>query len=164
MKWPFFAGVGVGAALGILLAPKSGAELREDIQDTARTSYEGGKDRLQAILEEASKRMHPVVDEALNRLDPVVEAARERVKPIMDDAARGLSEAGDGLVEAAESGKESLMTIVNDWPHERLVEINGIGPVLASKIIQYRPYKSEEDLLESKQLPPSAIESLRDAA
>ena len=48
--------------------------------------------------------------------------------------------------------------------HERLIEIDGIGPVLASKIIQNRPYESEQELIESKELPPSAIESLRKAA
>jgi hypothetical protein len=58
----------------------------------------------------------------------------------------------------------TFLEIINEWPEERLIAIHGIGPVLASKIIKNRPYEQEEDLAESKELPPSAIEALRKAS
>jgi gas vesicle protein len=58
----------------------------------------------------------------------------------------------------------TFLEIINEWPEERLIAIRGIGPVLASKIIKNRPYEQEEDLIGSKELPPSAIEALRKAS
>jgi gas vesicle protein len=163
MKWPFLAGLGVGAAVGIFVAPKSGAELRGDIEEAARTSYEQGRDKLQSLLEEAHRRMQPAMDAARERIEPFVDSAREQVATIVEESMDEVSNARDRVAEAVGEGG-SLMAILNEWPHDRLIEIDGIGPVLASKIIQHRPYKSEEELVESKHLPPSAIESLREAA
>ena len=75
---------------------------------------------------------------------------------------------GDAGGEASDNRGEvvvaTFLEIINDWPEERLIAIRGIGPVLASKIIKNRPYEQEEDLVESKELPPSAIEALRKAS
>lgn len=154
---PFLTGLGLGAAVGLLMAPKSGRETRTDIQELARNSYEGGRDRLQELLERASRQLQPSLDKAREGMD----TARDRVESVADrlrDETSGIRQMMDKV------GGRDLMSILNDWPHERLIEIDGIGPVLATKIIQNRPYKSEQQLVESKQLPPSAIESLRNAA
>jgi gas vesicle protein len=161
----FLTGLGLGAAVGLLLAPKSGSETRSDIQEFARNSYEGGRDRLQDILEQASRRIQPVMDKAREGID----AARDRVEPIVDQVRNETSEirnqVEDKVADMKNSvGRGDLMAILNEWPHERLIEIDGIGPILASKIIQHRPYESEQQLIDSKRLPPSAIESLRNAA
>lgn len=87
----FLVGLGLGAVLGILMAPKSGRDTRDDIQELARNSYEVGRDRLQELLEQASQRAHPA-------------------------------------------------------------------------FVQHRPYESEQQVMESKQLSPSANESLRNTA
>lgn len=172
MKWTFLAGLGAGAAIGMMWAPKSGAELRSDIQEFARESYDQGRERLQPVVE----RLQPVVDQAREKLQPAIDNAREQAKPMMDEIRQRVdtvmaqaSDVRDRVVEKASEVKDGvtdggLMAILNDWPHERLIEIDGIGPVLANKIIQHRPYESEEALMASKQLPPSAIESLRKAA
>jgi gas vesicle protein len=161
----FLTGLSLGAAVGLLMAPKSGRETRNDLQELARNSYEGGRDRLQELLERANDRMQPMVDKARQGID----AARDRIQPVADQVSEQASQVRDQVrdkvAEVTQStGRNDLMSILNDWPHERLIEIDGIGPVLATKIIQNRPYESEEDLIESKQLPPSAIESLRNAA
>jgi gas vesicle protein len=136
----FFTGLGLGAAVGLLLAPKSGSETRNDIQKLARNSYEGGRDRLQDILEQISRRTQSVAEPIADQFRDIRDQVRDRV------------------------GASDMMTILNEWPRERLTEIDGIGPVLADKIIQQRPYESEQELIDLKQLPPGAIESLRDAA
>ncbi|HUN88617.1 MAG TPA: YtxH domain-containing protein [Terriglobales bacterium] len=165
--WAFLAGLGAGTTLGMLMAPKSGAELRNELGDYARQSYEQGRDRVQ-----------PVVDQARQKIQPAIERARERVHPLMEDVTQSVdsvmaqaSSVRDRVVERAgkiKDGRTStsarLLVVLNEWPHERLIEIDGIGPVLASKIIQHRPYQSEQQLIELRELPPSAIESLRKAA
>ena len=163
--WTFFAGLGIGAALGMLIAPKSGAELRDELGEYARDAYEQGREKVQ-----------PVIDQAREKVQPAVDHVRERVQPLMDQVAQGVNSVmtqaasvRDRVVDKAADVKErvingGLLSILNEWPHERLIEIDGIGPVLASKIIQNRPYDSEQQLIDLKALPPSAIESLRKAA
>ena len=172
MKWTFFAGLGAGAAIGMLVAPKSGAELRDDIQSFASDTYEQGREKLEPVIEQARQKVQPAIDQTREKLEPAVTDARERIEPIMNDISQSVdrvmaqaSDVRDRVVSAAQkAGNGGLMAILNDWPHERLIEIDGIGPVLATKIIQHRPYESEEALVNSKELPPSAIESLRKAA
>ncbi len=165
MKWSFLTGLGLGTAVGILMAPKAGAELRGDIGQAARNSYDEGRDRLQSLFEEAYRRVQPIADTARRGISEARNSVQHAAEDTADRVNERLEEVTSNVGEQREqdSGDE-LMSILNEWPHERLIEIDGIGPVLASKIIQHRPYSSEEELIESKRLPPSAIESLRNAA
>ena len=163
--WTFFAGLGVGAAVGMLIAPKRGAELRDDLQEYAREAYEQGRERVQPIIDEAREKVQPVVDQARRQIEPLMDQVAQSVDSVMAQA----SSVRDRVVDKAAEVKEhvtngGLLSILNEWPHERLIEIDGIGPVLATKIIQHRPYDSEQKLIDLKALPPSAIESLRKAA
>jgi gas vesicle protein len=163
--WTFFAGLGVGAAIGMIIAPKSGTELRDDLGEFARDSYEQGRERLQPVIDEARERLEPVIQGARERVEPVIDSVSERMEAVQSQ----FSDARDRIADKAFEIKEQvlhggLLAILNEWPHERLIEIDGIGPVLASKIIKHRPYESEEELVSAKYLPPSAIESLRKAA
>jgi gas vesicle protein len=176
MKWTFFAGLGAGAAIGMMVAPKRGAELRNDFRDFARDSYEQGREKLEPLIEQARQKVQPVMDQAREKVQPAVNEARQRVEPVLNDISQSVdrvmaqaSDVRDRVVDTASDLRHKvanggLMSILNEWPHERLIEIDGIGPVLATKIIQHRPYESEDALINSKELPPSAIESLRKAA
>lgn len=135
----------------MVLAPKPGVELRDDIQEFAKENL--NREKLESLAEEGRQRIQPMVDEARQRVEPLVNETRERVKSTADSVKRQASRTGG-----------SFLVLINEWPHERLIEIDGIGPVMAMKIIQGRPYKTEEDLTDTKMLPPSAIESLRRAA
>jgi len=169
MKWTFFAGLGAGAAIGMLIAPKSGVELRDDITGFAKDNL--NREKLDSLVEEGRQRIQPLVDETRERVEPVLNEARQRVddirerlQPAVDQARERVSSAVGTVKQQADRLGSSLLDIINEWPHDRLIAIDGIGPVLASKIIQGRPYTSEEQLVEAKTLPPSAIESLRKAA
>jgi len=151
MKWTFFAGLGAGAAIGMLIAPKSGVELREDLTDFAKENLN-------------REKLDSLVDEARQRVEPVVHSVRDRVQPVVDQARESVSSAVDSVKTHASRMNGSFLDVINDWAYDRLIAIDGIGPVLATKIIQGRPYTSEEQLVEAKTLPPSAIESLRKAA
>ena len=124
----------------MLIAPKSGARLRGDVQDFARENLH--REKLDSLMQAGRQRIQPLVKET-----------RERVAAALDTAQAG-----------ANLRSSRFMEIINEWPHNRLIAIDGIGPVLASRIIQGRPYKSEDELTQSKTLPPSALDSLRKAA
>jgi gas vesicle protein len=173
MKWTFFAGLGVGAAVGMLVAPKSGVELRDEIQEFAKENLnrekleslaEEGRQRIQPLMDEARQRAEPMVNQVKDRVQPVIDEARERVEPAVHQARERVQSAVGSVKEQASRMSGTFLDVINEWSHDRLIAIDGIGPVLANKIIQGRPYKTEEDLTESKTLPPSAIESLRKAA
>lgn len=142
----------------MLIAPKSGAETRDELEDFARNSL--NREKLNEVLDEGRERLQNVVDQGREQINSV----RERVQPVVDSAREGVSSAMGRAGELKDSiANRGLLAILNEWSHERLIEIDGIGPVLATKIIQNRPYESL-DALENSKLPPSAIESLKKAA
>lgn len=165
-KWTaFLAGLGAGTAIGMVVAPKRGAELRDDLQAFARDSYEQGRHRIEPMLDMAREKVQPAVDELRNRIEPVLDDIDESVSRVLAQATEVRDSVADKVSDMrANFGNGGLMSILNEWSHEKLIEIDGIGPVLASKIIHRRPYESEQELIDSKELPPSAIESLRKAA
>jgi gas vesicle protein len=84
-RWPeavsvFAVGVAVGAALGVLFAPRSGEETREYIADTARDSLDGAV----AQGEKWTRRAQRAASHAREQ----VEAATEAGERAFDQAAR----------------------------------------------------------------------------
>ena len=75
-------GLGAGALAGLLLAPKSGRQLRRDI----KRGYEDAKDAVGEWADEAAEKMKDRVREAGERIRDVssdlADAAREKTEPI----------------------------------------------------------------------------------
>jgi gas vesicle protein len=69
-----FIGLGAGALVALLLAPKTGKQIRRDL----RKKYEGARDAVQDLTEEAKDRM----EDAMERGAEWVDAAREKVEPL----------------------------------------------------------------------------------
>lgn len=69
-------GVGVGAALGLLLAPKTGRQLRKDL----RRSYDDVVETASDWADEAKDRLDDVVEKGSDFADGV----RSKAKPISD--------------------------------------------------------------------------------
>jgi DNA uptake protein ComE-like DNA-binding protein len=151
----FLVGLGLGALVGVAYAPRAGSETRRDLEERARQSLDGANERVDAIRERLSS--------ARSRVTSAAQEMKRGVQS-MGQPGSGTGKERHAKASGAGSGRSTLLTIINDWPEERLIAIHGIGPVLASKIIRNRPYEQEEDLVESKELPPSAIEALRRAS
>ena len=71
----FLAGLGVGALVGILYAPKSGRETREDLAQGARE----GTEYLRARSREAAEQMGTMVDKGKEQVHQYVGRGREVV-------------------------------------------------------------------------------------
>jgi len=69
-------GLGVGAALGLLLAPKTGRQLRKDL----RRSYDDALDTASEWTEEAKGRLEDVVEKGGDLADEL----RAKTKPLSD--------------------------------------------------------------------------------
>ena len=74
LAW-FLAGLGVGALVGILYAPKSGRETREDLVNGARE----GTEYLRARTRQAAEQMGDLVDKSKEQVSEYVERGREVV-------------------------------------------------------------------------------------
>jgi gas vesicle protein len=87
----WLAGLGIGALVGILYAPKSGRETREDIAHSAREGTEYLRNRTKQAVEQAGalvdkgkeqvgkyvERGKSLADEQSNRVTAAVEAGHE---------------------------------------------------------------------------------------
>jgi gas vesicle protein len=69
-------GLGVGAALGLLLAPKTGRQLRKDL----RRSYDDALETASDWTDEAKDRFEKVVEKGADLADEV----RAKTKPLSD--------------------------------------------------------------------------------
>jgi gas vesicle protein len=67
-------GLGAGALVALLLAPKTGKQLRKDI----RRTYDDARDAVEDFAEEAKERVNDVME----RGSEFVETARERMEPL----------------------------------------------------------------------------------
>ena len=68
----FLAGLGVGALIGILYAPKSGRETREDLAQRAQD----GKEYLRARSKEAAEQMGNMVDKGKEQMNQYIGRGR----------------------------------------------------------------------------------------
>ena len=74
-------GLGAGALVALLLAPKTGKQMRrdlrrkyDDVRETVEDFAEGAKERVNDVMERGSEW----VDTARERVDPIARAVRKR--------------------------------------------------------------------------------------
>jgi DNA uptake protein ComE-like DNA-binding protein len=182
MKW-FLAGLGIGVGLGVVMAPARGEESRRRLREGAVRTWDGMSEEARTTLDQmrssdwarqardvatqARERVTDMKREAQQRFDQAATAVRERAPGIKDAVDRVASAAGvSGNAGQTDSGngssqRASLLELLNEGSQDELIAVNGIGPVLALKIVKHRPYKSEQQPLEDNVIPPSAFEALR---
>ena len=72
-------GLGAGALLGMLLAPKAGKQMRKDLRrkfDSARETVDEWTDDAKEFAEEAMERVAEIADEVRERVAPLAKAIR----------------------------------------------------------------------------------------
>jgi gas vesicle protein len=60
MKLSFWAGLAVGASIGLLITPKPGVDLRDDIRDFARENL--NRETLESLVDEGRERIQPLIN------------------------------------------------------------------------------------------------------
>jgi gas vesicle protein len=100
LTW-FLAGLGVGAAVGILYAPKSGRETREDIVTGAKQGTEFVKAKAQQAAEQASVLM----DKGRDQVATIVDKSKEQVGQYVDRSREVVDRGRAQWEEFVERGK-----------------------------------------------------------
>lgn len=148
----FFAGLGTGYALGMLVAPKAGRELRQDFRATT--------DELRNQTEQQISRLKQTVGDA----QPLFSRLKQEAQPYVDQAESFVNEAAGKLKEAAQSAASSAgkrpIIMLNTASRADLMSVYGIGPVLADKIVKGRPYTSERDVVDRNIIPEGTLKEL----
>lgn len=73
-------GAGIGATLALLFAPKSGKELRRDIADVSKKTYEKGKDAAHSLGERMTDGIGTVresVERQKSQIATAIEAGKQ---------------------------------------------------------------------------------------
>lgn len=164
MKY-FLTGLGTGIVIGMMVASRRSRETRGRAREFARESVSRARRPAIEVSDIGELIAQPSTRPTPNWREILSESRKPASMAFTEKAVAETME----RVEAPEQdvvrvAPVSFLAIVNEWPQERLIEIDGIGPKLAAKIISNRPYKSAEELAKSKLLPPSAIEALRKAS
>ena len=71
-------GVGAGALIALMLAPKTGKQMRKDL----RKRYDDARDTLQDWSEDAIDRVNDIADRSSEWADELRDLAREKAAPI----------------------------------------------------------------------------------
>jgi DNA uptake protein ComE-like DNA-binding protein len=141
----FLAGIGVGTAIGVWLAPAAGQETR--------------------------KKMMARGAELANRFEKQSNVGGEGESRQQQSEQRGQQSEQRGTGAQAQSGSEGQETqstqdpvaeVLNSASKTKLRSVPGIGDATARRIIQSRPFESEAEVVESKVMPEKVLEKLKD--
>jgi endonuclease G, mitochondrial len=129
---------------------------------------ENGQPRSLAFIMNEDTRSPAKLEDFLVSIDAIETVAGFDFFPGLDDDAEEdlESDAADDLWDTAgappiPSPPATELTNVNTAPSEDLELLPGVGPVLAQRIIQGRPYASVDDLLRVNGIGPATLERLR---
>ncbi len=142
----FVGGLAIGWLVGLAIAPAKGDETRRRL----RSEAEEWKRRAREQAERLKDGFQEAFNEVRNPSRDMPELQSSRRAP------RGEQPENNDNQEWEAHG--SPLSFLNHGSREQLMAIKGIGPVLATRIIEGRPYESEDQVLENKELPPSVFE------
>jgi DNA uptake protein ComE-like DNA-binding protein len=141
----FLAGFGAGMALGILFAPQSGVETREQLLTKA--------DELTDWANQQANRMKNIVSSLRQKNDDLRQKAQEFTET-------ATSQAKDVTQSVASKTGAGVLVRLNTASREDLMSIAGIGPVLADRIIEGRPFITTHQLIDRGIVPESTFQEL----
>ena len=121
----FVAGLGLGALLGVLYAPKAGREVREDVANSARDGAEYLKQRSRETADQVStlvEKGKAQVNDYVGQGKEYVERGRATVEQAVAQGREYVQQQADKVTAAVDAGKQAYQTTTVVEP-----TINGTG-------------------------------------
>lgn len=97
-------GGGIGAAVALLFAPKSGNELRGDIADISRRGYDETLERAQQLRDQSAEIYQAVKDKADEVYDfaaAKLSSGKEEITAAVENAAGSVADAANSAIDEA---------------------------------------------------------------
>ena len=111
-----FIGGFIGVVLGILYAPKSGKETREDIARTTEDLLTKGKEE----YEKAVARSKSAYEEAVKRLKELEISAKEKVEEIQSKASEAAHKGADAIADSKNRLKKAIDAGIDAYREENI--------------------------------------------
>jgi len=113
----FVAGLGIGALLGVLYAPKSGRETREDLISSAKDGTEYVRVRARDVVDQAGNlvgrgKVH--ASEYVQKGREVVEQGRAQWEEFVDKGRDFVSDQSNRVAAAVEAGKQAYVSATGE--------------------------------------------------
>jgi DNA uptake protein ComE-like DNA-binding protein len=136
----FLTGLGLGAAIGLWLAPEAGSETRKKLMTR-------GADLAQRLGNKGEPKL-----------------ADDREVPQKEAENTGISAQAQEMSDHQEtpSTQDPVAEVLNSASKTKLRSVPGIGDATARRIIESRPFESEAEVLESKVMPEKVLKTLKD--
>ena len=99
----FLAGLGIGALVGVLFAPKAGKETRENLASSARE----GSEYLRQRSREAADQMNQFVDRSKAQVTEYVDRGRAQWDDFVIQGRQFVNEQTGKVAAAVDAGKEA---------------------------------------------------------
>ena len=132
----FLAGIGLGTAIGLAIAPDTGSETRKKFTTWGAS---------------LAQRFHRQMNSAGNGENPQEQAANT-------GAESGSTEHGN----ESPSTQDPVAEILNSASKTKLRSVPGIGDATALRIIENRPFENEAEVVETKVIPEKVLKNLKD--
>ena len=135
----FLTGLGLGAAIGLWLAPEAGSVTRKKLMTRGADLAESLGNKFEAHLP--------------NDREMPQEQAEQPVPGAQAQA---------GSNQETQSTQDPVAEVLNSASKTKLRSVQGIGDATARRIIESRPFESEAEVVESKVMPEKVLKNLKD--
>ena len=178
----FLTGLGLGFGVGMLIAPQSGEETRDQLRarigaigSRAEEAGDELRERVGDSAEELRGRMQDVAARVRRQAEQFGDTWRDKVGDLRSPRSYAASSERSSRRPGAERHRDSNSRdssartsnatgrpaqLLNNGSREELLAVYGIGPVLADRIIQNRPYSSVEEAVERDVVSQTVIAEL----
>ena len=136
----FLTGLGLGAAIGLWLAPEAGSETRKKLMTR-------GADLAQRLEKRFDTR-------------PGNEGEAAQKEAENTEISAQAQQSGDH--QETSSTQDPVAEVLNSASKTKLRSVPGIGDATARRIIESRPFESEAEVVESKVMPEKVLKTLKD--
>lgn len=140
----FLTGIGLGAAIGLWLAPEAGNETRKKLMTR-------GAELVQRLENKFETRFETRTAEG--REVPQKEAENTEISAQAQQS---------GDQQETSSTQDLVAQVLNNASKTKLRSVPGIGDATARRIIESRPFESEAEVVESKVMPEKVLKILKD--
>lgn len=106
----FLAGLGIGALVGVLYAPKSGRETREELKSSARD----GSEYLKTRSREAAAQFNDYTERGRTRMNEYVDRGRTSWDDFVKQGRDYVQEKSNKVSAAVQAGKDAYATAAGE--------------------------------------------------